>query len=62
MISTRWLQQRRPYWVRVDELAARVEKGGIRVLSHHELRELADLTQIPITQTLMGLGAFPAGE
>jgi uncharacterized membrane protein SpoIIM required for sporulation len=43
VISTRWLQQRRPYWVRVDELAARVEKSGIRVLSHHELRELAVL-------------------
>jgi uncharacterized membrane protein SpoIIM required for sporulation len=43
VISTRWLQQRRPYWVRVDELAARVEKSGIRDLSHHELRELAVL-------------------
>jgi uncharacterized membrane protein SpoIIM required for sporulation len=43
MISTRWLQLRRPYWARVDELAARAEKGGVRALSHHELRELAVL-------------------
>ena len=41
MISTRWLQKRRPYWARVDELTARSEKGGIRALSHNELRELA---------------------
>lgn len=41
MLSTRWLQKRRPYWARVDELLARSEKGGIRALSHHELRELA---------------------
>ncbi len=41
MISTRWLQLRRPYWARVDELLARAEKGGVRALGHHELRELA---------------------
>lgn len=41
MISSRWLQKRRPYWARIDELMARAEKGGIRDLSHHELRELA---------------------
>jgi len=43
VISTRWLQKRRLYWARVDELVARAEKSGIRVLSHHELRELAVL-------------------
>jgi uncharacterized membrane protein SpoIIM required for sporulation len=43
VISTRWLQKRRRYWTRVDELLARAEKNGIRVLSHHELRELAVL-------------------
>ena len=43
MISSRWLQKRRPYWARVDELTARSEKGGIRALSHNELRELAVL-------------------
>jgi uncharacterized membrane protein SpoIIM required for sporulation len=43
VISSRWLQKRRPYWTRVDELTARSEKGGIRALSHNELRELAVL-------------------
>jgi uncharacterized membrane protein SpoIIM required for sporulation len=41
VLSTRWLQNRRPFWARIDELVARSEKGGIRALSHHELRELA---------------------
>jgi uncharacterized membrane protein SpoIIM required for sporulation len=41
VLSTIWLQKRRPYWARVDELVARSGKGGIRALSHHELRELA---------------------
>ena len=43
MLSTRWLQKRRPYWARVDELVAQSEKSGIRALNHHELRELAVL-------------------
>ena len=29
--------------------------------AHAELRELAELAQLPVTQTLMGLGAFPVG-
>jgi uncharacterized membrane protein SpoIIM required for sporulation len=41
VISARWLQKRRPYWERADELTARCEKNGIRALGHHELRELA---------------------
>jgi len=43
VLSTRWLEKRRPYWARVDELVARTEKNGIRALNHHELRELAVL-------------------
>jgi uncharacterized membrane protein SpoIIM required for sporulation len=43
VLSTRWLQKRRPYWARVDELVAQSEKSGIRALNHHELRELAVL-------------------
>ncbi len=34
--------------------------GVISSDSAKELRELADLTQIPVTTTLMGLGAFPS--
>jgi uncharacterized membrane protein SpoIIM required for sporulation len=41
VLSTRWIQKRRPFWTRIDELLERSEKGGIRALSHHELRELA---------------------
>jgi uncharacterized membrane protein SpoIIM required for sporulation len=41
VLSTRWLQKRRPYWARIDELVTRSEKSGIRTLNHHELRELA---------------------
>lgn len=34
--------------------------GVISADAHEELRALAELTQIPVTTTLMGLGAFPA--
>jgi len=43
VLSTRWLQKRRPYWARVDELVTRSERSGIRALNHRELRELAVL-------------------
>ncbi len=41
MISTSWLQKRRPYWARIDELLARSGRSGIRGLTHAELQELA---------------------
>ena len=34
--------------------------GVISADAHRELLELAELTQIPVTTTLMGLGAFPS--
>src|SRR5207253_1865908 len=34
--------------------------GVISSDANEELRELAELTQIPVTTTLMGLGAFPS--
>ncbi len=34
--------------------------GVISADAHAELRELAELTQVPVTTTLMGLGAFPS--
>src|SRR2546422_8693630 len=34
--------------------------GVISADANEELRELAELTQIPVTTTLMGLGAFPS--
>ncbi|MBI3594466.1 MAG: biosynthetic-type acetolactate synthase large subunit [Nitrospirae bacterium] len=33
--------------------------GVVLANAHKEIRELAELTQIPVTMTLMGLGAFP---
>ncbi|HXX18730.1 MAG TPA: stage II sporulation protein M [Candidatus Acidoferrum sp.] len=41
MISTSWLQKRRPYWARIDELLTRSGRGGVRNLTHPELQELA---------------------
>jgi len=51
---------------RAAKLLARARKpvlyvggGVISSNAHAELHELAELTQIPVTQTLMGLGSFP---
>src|SRR6202167_4228793 len=41
VVSTSWLQKRRPYWARIDELLTRSGRGGVRALSHSELQELA---------------------
>ena len=41
MISTSWLQKRRPYWTRIDELVTRSGRSGVRALTHTELQELA---------------------
>jgi uncharacterized membrane protein SpoIIM required for sporulation len=41
VISNSWLQKRRPYWARIDELLARSGRSGVRALTHTELQELA---------------------
>jgi uncharacterized membrane protein SpoIIM required for sporulation len=41
VISTSWLQKRRPYWARMDELLTRSGRTGVRKLTHSELQELA---------------------
>jgi len=41
VISTSWLQKRRPYWSRTDELLKLTGKKGVSALSHSELQELA---------------------
>jgi uncharacterized membrane protein SpoIIM required for sporulation len=41
VISTSWLQKRRPYWARIDELLTRAGREGVRNLTHPELQELA---------------------
>ncbi len=43
MISTHWLQQRTPYWKRLDALVDRVHRWGLRILTPEELRELGQL-------------------
>lgn len=43
MISTHWLNQRAPYWRRLEELVDRAERGGVRSLTHAELRDVAVL-------------------
>jgi len=41
VISTGWLQKRRPYWARIDEILTRSGRAGVRHLTHSELQELA---------------------
>ncbi|MFZ3215617.1 MAG: stage II sporulation protein M [Candidatus Acidiferrales bacterium] len=40
MISTRWLEKRKPYWARLEALAKRSSRRGLRGLEHGELQEL----------------------
>jgi uncharacterized membrane protein SpoIIM required for sporulation len=40
MISTRWLDRRKAYWARLEQLVDRSNKGGISALDHRELQEL----------------------
>ncbi len=39
MISNRWLEKRKPFWARLDELVQRSSRG-VSALSHSELQEL----------------------
>jgi uncharacterized membrane protein SpoIIM required for sporulation len=40
MISTRWLEKRKIYWARLEQLVDRSNKGGVSALDHRELQEL----------------------
>ncbi len=40
MISTRWLEKRKAYWSRLEELVARSGRRGIASFGHEDLREL----------------------
>src|SRR5438876_12169525 len=46
--------------VRAGKPVLYVGGGVISSNAHAELRELAELTEIPVTTTLLGLGAFPS--
>jgi uncharacterized membrane protein SpoIIM required for sporulation len=43
MISTRWLNQRTPFWRRLEELLDRTDRGGFKALERDELQELGRL-------------------
>jgi uncharacterized membrane protein SpoIIM required for sporulation len=40
MISTRWIEKRKPYWSRLEELVNRSKGRGVRAFTHSELQEL----------------------
>jgi uncharacterized membrane protein SpoIIM required for sporulation len=40
MISTRWIEKRKPYWSRLEELVNRSKGRGVREFEHRELQEL----------------------
>lgn len=40
MISTKWLERRKPYWQRLEQLLERSARSGFRTLDRSELREL----------------------
>ena len=40
MISTRWLEKRRPHWQRLEQLVDRSGRRGVVALNHDELQEL----------------------
>ncbi len=40
MISTRWLEKRKPYWIRLEQLLDQSTKSGFRSLGRSELQEL----------------------
>ncbi len=41
MISAYWLEKRKPYWSRLEQLVASTGRRNIRALSHREIQELA---------------------
>src|SRR5215467_12445511 len=41
MISTRWLEKRKPHWARLEALLNQSSKGGLKSLSRSDLQELS---------------------
>jgi len=63
MISARWIEKRKPYWERLENIVERTGRGGLAALSHRELQELgllyrqvaADLSSVredPVSQRI----------
>jgi len=43
MLSARWLEKRKPYWTRLEEIIERAGRRGIARLSYAEMQELGQL-------------------
>jgi uncharacterized membrane protein SpoIIM required for sporulation len=41
MISTRWLQKRKPHWTRLEDLLNLTNRQGLKALSRYDLQELS---------------------
>jgi uncharacterized membrane protein SpoIIM required for sporulation len=41
MISTRWLEKRKPHWSKLDSLLNQSDRGGLKSLSRSDLQELS---------------------
>src|SRR5438477_10566553 len=41
MISTRWLEKRKPHWSKLESLLNQSAKGGLKSLSRSDLQELS---------------------
>ncbi len=41
MISTRWLEKRKPHWEKLEELLNLSSQQGLKALSRSDLRELS---------------------
>jgi uncharacterized membrane protein SpoIIM required for sporulation len=41
VISAYWLEKRKPYWTRLEQLVASTGRRNVRALSHREIQELA---------------------
>jgi uncharacterized membrane protein SpoIIM required for sporulation len=41
MISTRWIEKRKPYWAKLESLLNHTNRGGLKSLSRSELQELS---------------------
>jgi uncharacterized membrane protein SpoIIM required for sporulation len=40
VISTRWLDARRPHWMRLEQLLDETSRGGLKSLTRHQLQDL----------------------
>jgi uncharacterized membrane protein SpoIIM required for sporulation len=61
MISTRWLERRKPYWNRLVELTDRCDRNRLESLTRSELRELAFLYR-QVATDLSALREDPASQ